>query len=106
MLTYHAIHKAVVVVDVTEAWGIDYFSEIIYCGGPVFIQGKHTYIHPLVQSLLPDMQSTDADVIALTGPKYVESIFENVDKVLTYDEQLEYTGGYSVQPPPLVVGIL
>lgn len=45
------------------------------------------------------MNTTDADVIALTGPKYVESIFENVDKVLSFPEQLEYIGGYSVQPP-------
>lgn len=83
----------------TEAWGIDYFSEIIYCGGPVFILGKHTYIHPYLTTFLPDLMSTDADVISLKGPTYVDSIFENVDKVLTYEEQLEYLGGYSLQPP-------
>lgn len=95
----HPFFTGVVITDVTDAWGIDFFSEIIYCGGPVFILGKHTYMHPYLKSIFPPMMSTDADVIALMGPKYVESIFENVDKVLTYEQQLEYNGGYSIQPP-------
>lgn len=45
--------------------------------------------------------STDSDVVAATCQKYVDSIIHNVDKVLPFPEQLQFIGGFGMQPPTI-----
>ncbi|KAJ3529918.1 hypothetical protein NM688_g7786 [Phlebia brevispora] len=88
------------VVDVIEAYGADYLGNIIYCGGPLLTRVLHNnYIHPHLLSLIPDFLSNDADVVARAGPRYVESLVENPDKVFSYRDKLTIMGGLLSMPP-------
>lgn len=89
-----------VVVDVVEAYGAEYLGDIIYCGGAVLTLALHSnYIHPYLSNLVQELLSTDANVVATTGPKFVESIVEDVDKVFSYREQLLWAGVYLLMKP-------
>lgn len=94
-------------MDVIEAYGGEYIGNIIYCGGPLLTRMLHNeYIHPYLASLVPEILSTDAEVIAGAVPKYVESVVEGVDKVLTYKEQLMFMGGYALVSPIVRINLI
>ena len=95
------------IVDVIEAYGADFIGNIVYCGGVVLTRTLHNnYIHPYLSSLIPEVLSLDADVVAAAAPRFVESIVENVDKVLTYREQLMYMGGFASMLPTARVHLI
>ncbi|KAF7795621.1 hypothetical protein EIP86_006786 [Pleurotus ostreatoroseus] len=84
-----------VVVDVIEAYSADYLGSIIYCGGALLTRALHNdYIHPHLSSLVPEILSMDADVIAATAHKFVESIVEDVDNLFPHRDQVLWAGVY------------
>lgn len=88
-------------------YGSGYIDNIIYCGGVLLTRVLHNnYIHPTLVGLVPEILSTDADVSAAVAAKYVESIVENIDKVLPYREQLMLMGGFAAIPPTVRIHLI
>ncbi|KAI0339017.1 alpha/beta-hydrolase [Trametopsis cervina] len=89
-----------IVVDIIEAYGADYWSSIIYCGGALLTRTLHKdYIHPNLLSSMGDLVSLDASVITAAGIQLIRSIFLNVDETLTYPEYLAFLGSFLLQTP-------
>ena len=98
---------AIIIVDVIEHYGASYIGNVIYCGGPGLTRALHNnYIHPYLMSMIPDILSLDPDVVAATAPKYVESVVEDMNKVLSYREQLMIMGGYTCMLPSVRIHLI
>ncbi|PSR70943.1 hypothetical protein PHLCEN_2v13165 [Hermanssonia centrifuga] len=90
-----------------EAYGGDCIFGVIYCGGPVLTRSLHSeYIHPHLLSVMHDWFSTDGDTASHAAETYLESIVEDMDKTLSYDEQLQWMGSFAIQSPTVRIHTL
>lgn len=88
-----------IIVDIIEAFGANFISGAIYCGGAVLTRELHTtYMQPMLEKLVPDLLSTDSNVISRASLQFVQSCVENPHAALPFETKIQWLGGCAMLP--------
>lgn len=93
---------ALTVVDVTDAYGAEYFSGVILPGGPMITRALHRhYIQEDMKTKFPSYLSSNADVVAKAAVSFVESCVKDGATRIPFDVKMKWVGGFAMQSPTI-----